>query len=110
MGETTFETQWEWLNGKSASEVVRETQLKWLESEDGSLLRVDSVVAIYPITFFYPMKIKVQVENMTYTFKTYSDDTPIHTIKEDINYIASAINIGTWTSNMLKASDIGNEG
>lgn len=26
--------------------------------------------------------------------------------EEDINYIASAINIGTWTSNTLKASDI----
>ena len=109
MGETTFETQWEWLNGKTASEVVRETQLKWLEAEDGALLRVDSVVAIYPTTVFSPMKIKVQVENMTYAFKTYSDDTPIQTMKEDINCIVSVINIGTWTSNTLKASDIGNK-
>lgn len=106
MNETTFETQWEWLNGKSASEVVRETQLKWLETENGALLRADSVVAIYPITVFSPMKIRVQVENTVYTFKTYSDDTPIQTIKEDINCIASVINIGTWTSNILKASDI----
>lgn len=107
--ETVFETQWEWLNGKSASEVVRETQLKWLETENGALLRADSIVAIYPTTFFSLMKINVQVEHTTYTFKTYSDDTPIQTIKEDINCIASAINIGTWTSNTLKASDIGNE-
>ena len=106
MNETTFETQSEWLNGKSKSEVTREIQLKWLEAEDGSLLRVDRVVAIYPTTLFPLIKIKVQVENTAYTFKTYSDDTPIQTIKEDINCIASAINIGTWTSNTLKASDI----
>lgn len=109
MDETTFESQWEWLNGKSASEVTREHRLKWLETEDGALLRADSVVAIYPTTVFSLMKIKVQVGNTAYTFKTYSDDTPIQTIKKDINCIASAINIGTWTSNTLKASDIGNE-
>lgn len=109
MNETTFETQSEWFYGESKSKTTRETQLKWLEAEDGALLRVDSVVAIYPTTVFSPMKIKVQVESTTYTFKAYPDNTPIQTMKEDINCIASAINIGTWTSNTLKASDIGND-
>lgn len=104
--ETVFETQGEWLTGKSKSEAMKETQLKWLEAEDGSMIRVNSVVAIYPTTVFSPMKIKVQVENMTYIFKTYPDDTPIQTMKEDINCIASAISIGTWTSDTLSANDI----
>jgi hypothetical protein len=109
MNETTFETQSEWLNGKSKSEVTREIQLKWFETEDGALLRADSVVAIYPRTHILPLAIKIQVENTTYTFRTYPEDTPIDTIKSDVDYIARIISDGTYRSDTLRECDITRE-
>lgn len=120
MGETTFETQWEWLNGKSKSEVTRETQLKWIETEDGSLLRADSVVAIYPKKTYIPNAQKqdeslrnlsinvvcIQVGNCTYRFKEYSCDEADKIMRRDINTLKNIIDIGTWTSDTLKVSDI----